>query len=333
MQLRGVAPDAVLEGSGLSVAQLDEPSTVIGLEPYRRVVANVLQRSGNGGIALELGSRSEIADLGIVGYAMVSTTTVRQALTLWIRYARSLVGTCWSVRPIEESGEDVIIEVVEELPTAGGLPFCVEEAATMTQKIGGVLAGEVPRFKQVTLSYPPPPHAALYEQVFACPVRFSAPRTTLTLPRSWVDKALRTSDREFNEICLQHCGQIMRQISSESLLLSRLRMLLLRSPSTLPSLEAAAEKLGMSARTLRRQLSEQGHSYHRLVTDFRIELASEYLRASTLSAKEIGYQLGFVSSSAFRRAFKSWTGQTISEYRLAVGAPAQDDHESDEAEP
>lgn len=317
MQLHGHAAGAVLAGSGIEVSALMESATLVSLDQYRSVVANMLTLTGNGGIAFELGSCSEIADLGLVGYAMISSTTVRQALSLWIRYSRSLVGTCWSVRLLYEGQEQVTVEIVEELPTAGGLPFCVEEFVAMTQKIGGALAGEVPVLQRIDLSYSAPKHAAQYHEVCQCPVRFSAPRTEITLAKHWVDKALRGSDREFNDICLQNCSQIMRQIAQESSLLARLRMLLLRSPSAIPTLDEAAVALAVSGRTLRRQLQEQGHSYYKLVTDFRTELACEYLRSSSLSAKEIGYLLGFTSSNAFRRAFKSWTGCTISVYRGA----------------
>ena len=331
MKLRGYETQTVLAGSGIDWRRLEEPSFLVSPDQYRSVVSNILRLTGNHGIAFELGGRSEIADIGIVGYAMISSATLNQALQLWIRYSRSLVGACWGVRLLDDEPEHFSVEVVEELPTAGGLAFCVEEFITMMQKIGGALSGEAPTVQRVLLPYAAPDYAAMYETICNCPVQFSARRMLITVPRRWADLSLRTSDREFNEICLQHCGQIMRQIAQESPLLSRLRLLLLRSPSTMPSLDEAANSLGLSSRTLRRQLHEQGHSYHKLVADFRTELASEYLRSATLTAKEIGYSLGFVSSNAFRRAFKSWTGQTISEYRQALGVAAPD-FDTDESE-
>lgn len=315
MQLHGFEAGAVLADSGIEAARLDDPRYLLSLDQYRGVVANILRLTGNHGIAFELGSRCEIADLGIVGYAMISSATVREALSLWTHFSRCLVGTCWGVRLAAENAQEVTVEIIEEFPTAGGLPFCVEEFLSITRKIGGQLAGERPSFLRIALSYPRPQHAGLYEAVCHGPVRFGASRSLVTLPRRWVDKILCSSDREFNEICLQHCSQIMRQIAQQHPLLSRLRMLLLRSPNAMPTLDQAAESLGLSSRTLRRQLHEQGSSYHRLVTDFRSELAGEYLRDSTLSIKEIAYLLGFVSSNAFRRAFKVWTGRSVREYR------------------
>ncbi len=331
MQLQGFDAPAVLAGSGLAAHRLEESSCLVSPDQYRKVIANILRLSGNKGIAFELGSRSEIADLGIVGYAMVSSPTLLDALQLWIRYARVLVGACWGVRLLDDEPGHFSVEVIEELPTAGGLAFCVEEFITMMQKIGGALSGVAPTVQRVVLPYAKPDYAELYDAICKVPVRFSAPRMQITVPQSWADTPLRTSDREFNEICLQHCGQIIRQIAQTSPLLSRLRLLLLRSPSATPTLDEAADHLGLSSRTLRRQLHEQGRSYHRLVADFRTELACEYLRSATLSAKEIGYLLGFESSNAFRRAFKTWTGRTIREHResLGVAGPAFDGDETD----
>lgn len=331
MRLHGFDAPTVLAGSCIPAHRLEDPSYLVSPDQYRKVVANILRLTGNKGIAFDLGSRSEIADLGIVGYAMVSSPTLLDALQLWIRYARALVGACWGVRLLDDEPGHFSVEVIEELPTAGGLAFCVEEFITMMQKIGGALSGAAPEVQRVMLPYEKPDYADLYDEICKVPVRFSAQRMQITVPQSWADTPLRTSDREFNEICLQHCGQIMRQIAQESPLLSRLRLMLLRSPSAVPTLDEAAEHLGLSSRTLRRQLHDQGRSYHRLVADFRTELACEYLRSATLSAKEIGYLLGFESSNAFRRAFKTWTGSTLREYRdsLGVAAPAFDSDDAD----
>jgi len=50
-----------------------------------------------------------------------------------------------------------------------------------------------------------------------------------------------------------------------------------------------------------------------------LNCANEYLGSGEFQPKEIGYLLGFKDPDAFRRAFKSWTGQTVSEYRSKAG--------------
>ncbi|MNG06523.1 DNA-binding transcriptional regulator GadX [compost metagenome] len=82
----------------------------------------------------------------------------------------------------------------------------------------------------------------------------------------------------------------------------------------MPSITESARTLGMSVRTLRRQLLREGTSYQALLDGFRRDLAMEYLNSGHMTPKEVGYLLGFQSASNFRRAFRAWTGQTIGEY-------------------
>lgn len=61
-------------------------------------------------------------------------------------------------------------------------------------------------------------------------------------------------------------------------------------------------------------IADHGTSYQTLVDAFRLDLAQEYLHSEHLTPKEIAYQLGYGSITAFRRAFKSWTGMTIQQF-------------------
>jgi AraC-like DNA-binding protein len=69
-----------------------------------------------------------------------------------------------------------------------------------------------------------------------------------------------------------------------------------------------AAQLGISARTLRRHLEQEGTSLRVLLDDVRRERADELLAAGT-PVKEIAFGLGFSEPSAFSRAYKRWTGK------------------------
>jgi AraC-like DNA-binding protein len=81
------------------------------------------------------------------------------------------------------------------------------------------------------------------------------------------------------------------------------------------SLRHVTDELGVSARTLQRQLSEAGTSFTELLQDTRRERALFYLRQSDLSLSEIAFLLGFDTPSSFFRAFGRWTGQTPGAFR------------------
>lgn len=83
-----------------------------------------------------------------------------------------------------------------------------------------------------------------------------------------------------------------------------------------PAVSEIASRLGMSARTLQRRLSDRGHPFQSLVDDARRELAQRLLRQTEYSLADVAFLTGFSEQSAFNRAFRRWQGQTPRSYRL-----------------
>jgi len=89
----------------------------------------------------------------------------------------------------------------------------------------------------------------------------------------------------------------------------------LRDSHRLLSLAELSSRLGQTAATVRRQLSQEGTSYSQIKERCRCELGLDLLRASALSVEDIATRLAFCDSDAFRRSFRGWTGVPPSVYR------------------
>jgi AraC-like DNA-binding protein len=76
--------------------------------------------------------------------------------------------------------------------------------------------------------------------------------------------------------------------------------------------------MGMSARTLQRQLKERGVDFKQLTDETRRRFAINYLKERKHTLTEVAFLLGYSEVSAFNRAFKRWTGSTPLEYRRSV---------------
>jgi AraC-like DNA-binding protein len=318
MRTRGFTAERVLEGTGIDVSRLQDLSYLIDARQCRMVIGNMIRLSDDPGIGFETGLLAEPADLGILGYAVMSCRTMRQTLTLWRQYSSSLVGIMSKLALEEDNDEGLTVRVVEPVDVDAIYIFCVEEILVMLYRIGGILAGRAPVVKRLEFSYPAPTHRQQYDEYFDCPIRFGGKRTSAVVAKEWLDAPLRTTDEEFNNICVLHCGQILQQIESSSPITAKLRDIFLRNPRAIPKLDEAAQQLVMSPRSLRRHLVDESTGYQKLVDEFRADLAREYLRSTRMSTKEIAYLLGFKDYSAFRRSFKLWTGQTTREYRAAI---------------
>jgi AraC-like DNA-binding protein len=84
------------------------------------------------------------------------------------------------------------------------------------------------------------------------------------------------------------------------------------------SIEAVAQRLTLSKRTLQRRLEDEGENFRTLVNRTREDLARHYLTQTHLSVNEIGFLLGFEDPNSFFRAFHTWTGKTPEAARRAA---------------
>ena len=217
---------------------------------------------------------------------------------------------------LEESApDDWSLTIVEIVPLGFIYNFCVEEQLVMICKLGGELAKVAPVIKQLELSYPAPSHHALYQRYFKGPIIFNARCTRITLCSPRLDQALRGNNKEFSEMCARQCEMLLRQIGQQSPLAAKIKNILMRSRGRNPGIEAVASDLHISPRTLRRHLQVEGVNFQNLVNEFRVDMAKEYLQSVSITTKEIAYLLGFQDTNSFRRAFKTWTGKTVQEYR------------------
>ena len=310
----GIPASDVLSGTSIDESKLHDSHYLIDTAQCRGVIANVLHLSPKPGIGLEIGYQTKPSDHGMMGYAVMTSSSMRHTGELWTQFSESLVGVL-SKLVVKERADWVEMSIVRPTQNDPVFIFCVEELLAMFYRIGNELTGTNPVVGRMSFSYPAPIYRHLYNEMFNCPIRFGAECTSWLVSREWLDQPMQTNDEEFNLICQQHLGWAMQQVGHVSLLVAQLHDVFRNDPRAIPKQADAAREVGMSARTFRRRLQEEGVSYQKLVNEFRSKLAREYLRSTHMSTKQVAYQIGFNDISAFRSAFKLWTGQTPGEFR------------------
>jgi AraC-like DNA-binding protein len=145
--------------------------------------------------------------------------------------------------------------------------------------------------------------APIYVEVFRAPVTFSADYDELELPAAQLALPLASADPITSEVLEERIAKLA--IPSDLSLVERVRHAARANLDASP--DDVAKTLGMSARTLRRQLDQANTTFRDIVDHARRERADELL-ASGMAIKEIAFALGFSEPSAFSRAYKRWTG-------------------------
>ncbi|KUJ80574.1 AraC family transcriptional regulator [Ruegeria marisrubri] len=156
------------------------------------------------------------------------------------------------------------------------------------------------------------------------PVIFGAEKLEIILPLSALDMPVPTYDPRLREHLLDYGERLMAESNEfRQTLRARVEGLITRSlPGTVIGAEDAARNLGMSARTFARRLNEEGTSYREIVDDLRCDLAQTFLK-NDMALAEIAYSLGYADQAAFSTAFKRWTGQAPSAFRIRVERPVR----------
>ena len=111
--------------------------------------------------------------------------------------------------------------------------------------------------------------------------------------------------------------RLMEARSKPSGVTARVHSVLRQTDQPRVPMEAVAQRLGVSARSLRRRLREEGSSYADLADAAAADVARRLLGEHDASIDDIAQRLGFSEPSAFYRAFKRWTGQTPRQFRAA----------------
>lgn len=86
-------------------------------------------------------------------------------------------------------------------------------------------------------------------------------------------------------------------------------------PAGKTTIDFVASKLCMSRRALQRKLTDERTTFQQQLNSTRLLLAQKYLRDGERTNDDIAFLLGYEDTSSFLRAFRTWTKQTVAEYK------------------
>jgi AraC-like DNA-binding protein len=93
-----------------------------------------------------------------------------------------------------------------------------------------------------------------------------------------------------------------------------LRIELLKGPCTTREI---ARLLSIHPRTLSRHLAQEGVSFQQIADEIRFAIACDLLANTVLALNQVSVMLKFSEPSAFTRAFRHWSGQSPSTWRVS----------------
>lgn len=309
----GYATAEVLKNTGVTVDDVLDMKVVLLPEQYRRVIRNIISATGNERIGLELGAAYSLGDLGVLGYAVLSSKTIMQAGDVMMKYS-DLNAKILGFNGYPE-GDKWCVEFREIFPLGDLLPFAVEEYMARIQASLCQLTNGPAGFIEIHCSYDKPDSTECYEKIFHCPCHFNQQKNLLYIDKSIFEKPISFANDTVHKLCEEQCSKLVREITGAQGLAERIRDFLYRNPGKFPGIDGMASEMAMNTRSLRRQLQLEGTTYQNILDETRKSLAIDWLQNTNLTPKEISFMLGFSDVGNFRRAFRAWTGSKVSVYQ------------------
>lgn len=313
--LRGFSIDMerILREAAIDLGLLEGTQGAVDLGVAERMLRAAYGLTTDPGLGLHLGAKAPLQSLGMLGEVLTHSPTLRSAIGELNAYM-PLVMPMSRFRLIEEGDRAYLIYEVP-FSSSRAARLCTEMAFGFALRIGRQLVQNA-ALVEARFCYPAPPYAERYGQVFECPVRFDAVRSEIVFPRALLDVPQPFVDEALWRLLKRRADEMLSQERARELLHERVKQVL-RHEVDLGSVNPGniARRLGVSPRSLRRRLGDEGHSLSALADEVRRELALSELSNPEVPIKHIADRVGFSEVSAFHRAFKRWTGVTPARYR------------------
>jgi len=322
---RGFDPRRLYAAIGLTPEVVEEGQLRVPLREFFALLDSAAAYAADPHIGLHIYERFDFADLGLLGFALLSSKDVGAALRVLMRYGAIFQDGDEGQLLVEDHYAHLWYRV-----KAPDLPLsrhdCDMSTAFPFYFLRKVLdPAWTPVLVQLQHPTPDPALRAEYERVFGCPLSFGAATNQISFPRQVLEAPIRSSDKRLLDIIERNLLLLQEQSRLENSLARRVEAAIVKTLSLgPPRLEQIARALGLLPSTLQSQLEARSLTFSELLDKVRYDLATRLLATSSHSLAEITYLLGYSEESAFIRAFRRWMSCTPNEYRHSVrdGVPA-----------
>ena len=302
--------DRIFGYSGIAPSMAGAPTLKLKLSSFCNLFEEASRLTGNDNFGLWFGNQFQPRDLGLWGYAIVSSPTLGSALENMVdlfayHQASSLM------RLVHD--EDGLVRLEYQIQA----PDIIERRQDAELSLGMFLnvfrecygAGWAP--EEVHFEHPNPVESREHENAFGAPVYFSQPANALLFRPEIMDRPMPGRDLNLMTMMQTCLEQLSALPEGETSLIGQVRTIIrTRLPNGYPPLDTVAHELRLSPAAIKRELSREGVVYKDLVERTRRDLSMMYMKQRQLPFSEIAFLLGYSVLSAFSRAVRRWTGES-----------------------
>ena len=302
-----------LQSLGIDPASVKSPDARVPIETYLLIQDEAAEFVHDPYLGLHMGEFAEAGSWSILGYLMMNSKTLGEAIEKSGRYSR-IIGNL-----IEAKAQFRFNKIKAIFYTPPYAPkmsrHCFESTFSSSVRMMRSLTGVKLNPLEVTFIYPEPPSTAEYERIFCCPVLFGQKENSMTMEMRIANTPILMANPGLLEYFEKYAKDFLAEMDRKNEQTQVVtKIILSRLDDEKLSIDKVAKEMSVSVRTLQNHLESEEVVFSELLKDIRERLAKRYLHEN-YSVEQITYLLGFSEPSVFRKAFKKWSGVTPREFR------------------
>ncbi|WP_082378294.1 AraC family transcriptional regulator [Caballeronia cordobensis] len=213
-----------------------------------------------------------------------------------------------------------VVEIVPNPDGPDASPLARELMLKLVHGVASWLIHEKIPLVEAAFNFPRTAQSGDLLNLFPGPVRFERDGTRLIFDSAYLNSAylnLPIRQRKADlTVFLKRAPEDWIFVSfTEEMVCHQVRQCIAAGLPAVPTVDAVAEKLHYSVRTLCRRLEGEGTSFQAIKDEVRRDISIQRLTRSDDAIASIAYDVGFDNPTAFHRAFRHWTGSTPGAYR------------------
>jgi AraC-like DNA-binding protein len=303
----GINAEPLLAAAELSRAQLMQAPGGVSVVSQHRFLELAASEIDDSLLGLRVAGEMDLRDIGLLFYLSASSATVAEALEHLAQYAATMNE---EIRlEIRRRKHESILTFRHVLESEDPRRQHSEMITLAFNRVLRTLTNRDFAPSRITFAHARDSGLKELHCILRCVVEFAQPTDSWVLPQRVMTLPIISEDSRLLEILKAQGNHLLSQRRSaaglRSLVEERLGSLL---PSGRVQATSVAEQLGMSVRSLTRNLAEEGTSFGEVLDHLRHRLALRYLRDKHASLQQIAWLLGYSEIAAFNHAFRRWTG-------------------------
>jgi AraC-like DNA-binding protein len=308
----GKSPEHALELAQITPELLTNPEARITAAQMERISGAAMQELDDEGLGW-FSRRLPWGSYGMLARASISAPNLGVALQRWCRH-HGLIAQDITLA-LSTSAASATLTITEHRDLGPLREFCLISILRNFHGLACWLIDSRIPLTGAQFPFAAPRHHAVYKVLFSAPALFEYAQAAIKFDASYLSLPLRRDEAALRQMLQRALPLTVLQYRRDRLLVQRVRQALATQPAATHSADDLAALLAMSARTLMRQLKEEGASLQALKDEVRLARAQDLLLRTQRPIKQVASAAGFQNEKSFMRAFKGWTGQSPAEFR------------------